>query len=77
MKNGKRSPPSPSVCGILQTRILEWVAISSPRGSGVSCTGRRILYHWCCLGSPLKKQSFIFNVKGNGGQEICTQTPQK
>ena len=27
------SPPGPSVHGILQARTLEWVAISSPRGS--------------------------------------------
>ena len=27
------SPPSSSVCGISQARILEWVAISSSRGS--------------------------------------------
>ena len=26
------SPPGPSVCGILQARILEWVAISFSRG---------------------------------------------
>jgi len=46
------SPPGSSVLGILQARILEWVAISSSRGSSqprdqthVSCTGRRILYH--------------------------------
>ena len=45
-----------SVHGILQARILGWVAISSSRGSSwfrgstrlfcVSCIGRRILYHW-------------------------------
>ena len=47
------SPPSSSVHGIFQARILEWVAISSSRGSSwprdwthVSCIGRRILYHW-------------------------------
>ena len=44
-----------SVHGILQARILEWVAISSSRGSAqprartrlscVSCIGRQILYH--------------------------------
>ena len=28
-----RSPPDSSVHGILQARILEWVAISYPRGS--------------------------------------------
>ena len=48
------SPSGSSVHGILQTRILEWVAISYPRGSSwprdwthvswVSCTGREILH---------------------------------
>ena len=47
--------PSSSVHGILQARILEWVAISSSRGSSqprhqiaiscTSCFGRQILYH--------------------------------
>ena len=42
-----------TVQGIFQARILEWVAISSSRGSSQlrnqtynSCTGRKILYHW-------------------------------
>ena len=45
-----------SLHGILQARILEWVAISFSRGSSqprdqtwvswVSCIGRWILYHW-------------------------------
>ena len=49
------SPQGSSVHGILQARILEWVAISSSRGSPwfrgwthvscVSCIGRWILYH--------------------------------
>ena len=48
------SPPGSSVHGILQARILEWVAISSSRGSSqprdqtrisqVSYTGRWILH---------------------------------
>ena len=44
--------PESSVHGILQARILKWVAISSSRGSSqsrdrthVSCIGRQILYH--------------------------------
>ena len=51
-----RSPPGSSVHGIFQARILEWVAISSSRGSFqsrdrihipcVSCISRRMLYHW-------------------------------
>ena len=50
------SPPSSSVHGILQAKILEWVAMpSSSRGSSpprdptcvscVSCIGRQLLYH--------------------------------
>ena len=49
------SPPDSSVHGILQARILEWVAIPFSRGSSqprdqthgdqISCIGRRILYH--------------------------------
>ena len=46
------SPPGSSVHGILQARILEWVAVSFSRGSSrpkdrtwVSYVGREILYH--------------------------------
>ena len=46
-------PPGSSVHGILQARILEWVALSSSKGSSqprdqthVSCIGRWVLYHW-------------------------------
>ena len=48
-------PPSSSVHGILQARILEWAAMPSSRGSsnpGIepgsvmsTCTGRQVLYH--------------------------------
>ena len=44
--------PGSSVHGVFQARILEWVAISSSRGSSqprdptrISCIGRQILYH--------------------------------
>ena len=50
------SPWGFPVHGIIPARMLEWVAISSSRGSfrprgwtpvyWVSCIGRRILYHW-------------------------------
>ena len=47
------SPPSSLVYGILQARILEWVANSFCRGSSrprdrtcFFCTGRWILYPW-------------------------------
>ena len=40
------SPPSSSVHGILQARILEWVAISFFRGSNLNLQHcRQILYH--------------------------------
>ena len=49
------SLPGSSVLGMLQARILEWVAVLSSRGSSqhkdqthisyVSCIGRRGLYH--------------------------------
>ena len=55
------SLPGSSVQGILQARILEWVAIPSSRGSSqprvrthisyISCTGRWVLYHLCHLRS--------------------------
>ena len=47
-------PPGSSVCGILQARILEWVAMPSSRGSSrprdqthvfcISCIGRQVLF---------------------------------
>ena len=56
------SPPGSAVHGILQARILEWVAVSSfkwssqPRDrtwvSYVSCIGRWVLYPYCHLGNP-------------------------
>ena len=57
------SPPGSSVHEILQARILEWVAMSSSRGSSlprdricisyVSYIGRWVLYHWSHLRSPM------------------------
>ena len=53
------SPPGSSVHGILQARILQWVPISSSRGSSwprdwtqVSCIGRWILWTTEPLGKP-------------------------
>ena len=49
------SPPGSSVHGILQARILEWVAMPSSRGSSrprdhaLHC---HTLYHWGLFGSP-------------------------
>ena len=56
------NPPGSSVHGILQARILEWVAIPFSRGSSqprdptrvslVSCIGRPILYDCAILEAP-------------------------
>ena len=50
------SLPGSSIHGIFQARTLEWVAMSSSRGSSrprdrtgvsyVSCLGRHVLCHW-------------------------------
>ena len=62
------SPPSSSVHGIFQARILEWVAISYSRGSSwlrdrtrvscISCFGRQILYHYHQSFPPIWQPSF-------------------
>ena len=58
---GDCSPPGSSVHGILQARILQWVAMPSSRGSSkprdwtcisyISCIGREIYYQYH-IGSP-------------------------
>ena len=62
------SPPGSSVHGISQARILDWVAISSSRGSALPrdricvSSGRQILYGLsyqgsCCLiGAPIQNE---------------------
>ena len=55
-------PQAPLSMGILQTRVLEWVVMTSSRGSSqfrdptcvssVSYIGRWVLYHEHHLGSP-------------------------
>ena len=59
---GDCSPPASSVHGILQARILEWVALFSSRGSFqtrdptcvscVSCISRQLIYHYHYHDSP-------------------------
>ena len=64
------SPPGPSVHGILQARILEWVAMPSSRGSSwprgqtcvsyVSCIGRQVLY--LLRAPPGKPRYYCINI---------------
>ena len=56
------SPPDSSVHGMVQAKILEWVAISYSKGSSqhrglncvscIFCIGRWVPYPSCHLGSP-------------------------
>ena len=53
------SPPGSSLYGILQAKILEWVAIPFSRGSSrprdqtwISCIDRWTLYHWAIRETP-------------------------
>ena len=58
-------PQAPLSMGILQARILEWVASPSSRGSSqprdriqvsnVFFIGMQVLYHYCHLGSPFRR----------------------
>ena len=71
------SLPGSSVYGILQARILEWIAISFSRGSSqprdrtqvscVSCIGRQILYHWAARGRPFKAVQMKAKTNEEGG----------
>ena len=72
------SPPGSSVSGILQARILYWIAMHSSRRSlqsrdqtsifYLSCIGRRVLYHQHHLGG-----------EGNGTrlQYSCLENPME
>ena len=61
------SPPGSSLHGVSQAGILEWVAISSSRGSSwprdqtcVSFIGRGILYHWATREGHIRQaQSYV------------------
>ena len=62
------SPPASSVHGILQARILVWVAISFSRGSTqpsgrtlISCIGRHVLYHCATMEATEDSSTHLFN----------------
>ena len=64
------SPPTSSIHGMFQARILEWVTFSSSRGSSrpmdpihvscISCMSRQILYHWATWETCLVGAVFSF-----------------
>ena len=67
------SPSGSSVHGILQARILEWIAVSSSRGSSqpggrthisyISWIVSHVLYHQCHLGSPWHKEGIFTKIR--------------
>ena len=69
------SPPGSSVHGILQTRLLEWVVVTSFRRSSlpryqthvsyVSCIGEWFPYHYFYLGSPFLTQKWFSTLLNN------------
>ena len=54
------SPPGSSVHGISQTRVLEWVAISFPRGSSQPRDRTMHLLHWQTNSLPLSHLGSLF-----------------
>ena len=76
------SPPGSSVHGILQARILRWVAVSYSRGSSqprgqthiscISCIGKWVLYRCATWEAPLKLESglTISDLSGCNWQEF-------
>ena len=74
------NPPGSSVHGIFQTRILEWIAISSSRGSsqprdwtcvsGISCIARQILYQLSYQGSPHSVQEEFSSLSHKGSEGL-------
>ena len=86
------SPPGSSAHGILQARILEWVAISSSRGSSwprdwncISCTGWHILYYWATwpdtaassLWMPISFQMLTSIFSGDAPTSLCKMGTNK
>ena len=73
--------PGSSVHGILQARILEWVAMPSSRGSSpprdqthvsyISCIGRQVLYHKRHLGSPKIKDRRTYLFLAPNSKDSC------
>ena len=82
------SPPGSSVHGDSPARILEWVAISSPRESShprdrtciswISCIGRWILNHWASLVAQMVKNPPALReiwVQSPGSGKILGRSP--
>ena len=64
------NPPASSVHGILQARILQWVAMPSSRGSSQPKDGTRVSYGSCIVGR-------FFTAKSLGNPTVFQFQPQK
>ena len=65
------SPPGPSVCGISQARILEWVDISFSRASSWGQT--QLLLHWWVDSLPLSpKKAHVQKLLSSKHQTLTT-----
>ena len=79
------SPPGFSTHGILQARILEWVAVPSSRGSSrprdgtcvsyVSCIGSQVLYH-CTTWKAPRRQYVSASITPEPGNWQLGTTPK-
>ena len=70
--------PGSSVHGIFQARILEWVAISSSRGSSLPKDRTHIYCISCIAGGSLTTESFILYLEsGNRFTSTCGKKKNK
>ena len=87
-----RGPLGSSVRGILLPRVLEWVAVSLPRGLPdpgikltplyVSCIGRQVLYRQRHLGTPLSpvytaSPTYILSFFRTGTRSFISLNPER
>ena len=71
------SPPGSSVHGILQARILEWVAMPSSRGSSRPRDRTQVsrLLHWQAGSLPLAPPGEPYTSKGFPGGKVLKNPP--
>ena len=71
------SPPGSSIHGIFQIRILEWIAISSSRGSSQSGYWAIISCVSCISGVPAESSGKPWKGSYNAQYSICCLQPHK
>ena len=73
------SPPGSSICGILQARILEWVAISSSKGSSWLTDKTHASCVFCIAGRFFIPESKVSNTLDQFSKpgSLCTRRCKK